>query len=119
MLKDTIQEEIELAELLNQARQRQLPFGRIQVLEHSELGILHPGTSSERRPEVPRLADRDHQVVAIVTKDDERGMNVPQVTQRRESSEVLLYGRRQAMQRSLRIVGGESSQQGIKGSALL
>ena len=84
MPKHRIYIEKKLPELLHELKQWQLPFGRIQMLEHGELGIMHPGTSRERRPEVPRLTDRDYQVVAIVTEDDERGMNIPQVAQRRE-----------------------------------
>ena len=55
----------ELAELPNQAKQGQLRFDRIQMLE-LHLGVMHPGMAIESRVQSPRLADRDYLIATIV-----------------------------------------------------
>ncbi|HEY6406366.1 MAG TPA: hypothetical protein VIY29_02745, partial [Ktedonobacteraceae bacterium] len=80
--------EKELAELPNQAKQWQLPFDRIQMLEQ-HLGVMHPGMAGQSGAQVPRLANGDHLIPAIVQQDDERGMNILQILQRRQGGQAL------------------------------
>jgi len=102
--------EKELAELANKAKQWELRFDRIQMLE-LHLSVMYPVMSGESRVQTPRLADWDNLIPAIMQQDDERGMNILQAIHRRQGSETLSYDGRQAMQRSLCIVYVSRSEQ--------
>src|SRR5579859_1782624 len=87
--KHRVNGEEELAKLTHKAKQWQLPFNWIKVLEQ-HLGVMHLGMSGESGAQVPRLANRNHLISAIVQQDDKRCMNILQVIQRRKSSEMFL-----------------------------